>query len=224
MNKHQYLDTLRQELSRLGPAAVNEIIADFEDHFAGGLAHGKSEDEITAELGDPAEIARQYLEGVIDGTSVKNIGQAYRYQDPAQSPPTGEYRQASPSDPGSTQPKQNGTPATAKPGGKVNETALLTVILLNIILGIPIWIGLFATLFGCWATAGGIGVAAIVLFAVAVVQTGIVSIILALFGLSLAALTILAAILMYFLSKWLVLGLVKYIHWNKRLVMGGQIA
>jgi uncharacterized membrane protein len=210
MNKQQYLDVLRRELSRLEPAAVNEILADFEEHFAGGLSHGKSEEEITAELGDPAEIARQYLESANESTPLKPSGQAYRYQ----------QEQSVPQPAGSQPVVQN----TAKTGGKVNEAALFAVIIMNIFLGIPIWIALFSTLFGCWAAAGGIGVAAIVLFAVAIVQTGVVSMILALFGVSLTALTILAVILMVFLTKWLVLGLVKYIQWNKRLVTGGQTA
>jgi uncharacterized membrane protein len=237
MNKQQYLGALRQELKGLEPAAVEEIMADFEEHFASGLARGKSEEAITADLGSPVEIARQYVESAGDVAAYRSTAAAgptgsaapagfYRRLD--QAPP---FPPASPAAPVSPQPSAvpppygpTAAPAAPQPAGKVNDTALILVILGNLFLGIPIWIALFSTLFGCWMAAGGIGVAAVVLFIVAIVQTGVTSAILALFGISMTALTILAVILMFFLSKWLVLGLVRYIKWNRRLVMGGQPA
>ena len=47
--------------------------------------------------------------------------------------------------------------------------------------------------------------------------------ILVLFGLALTALTILAVILMVYLTKWLSIGLGAYIRWNKKLVAGGSL-
>jgi uncharacterized membrane protein len=201
MNKRQFLDSLQLSLQTLGPAAVRDILGDFDEHFAGGTSRGKSEEEIAAELGDPAEIAQQYL----DAASGSQAGQGQA----AASESTGPARAAA-------------SDSAAKPN--VNEMALIAVILLNIFFGIPVWIALFATLFGCWAAAGGIGVAAIVLFAVAIIQTGMISLILALLGLALTALAVLMVILMVFISKWLVTGCVQYIRWNKRLVLGRQTA
>jgi uncharacterized membrane protein len=240
MNKQQYLGVLRQELKALDPAAVADILADFEEHFANGLALGKSEDEITADLGSPVEIARQYLDGAGESLpprpttapaaasgAVPQTGQpVYLHADQQASqpgsPPTRQPigQQTAPP----TGPVAGAAAPAAASTGKVNESALVMVILFNILLGIPIWIALFSTLFGCWVAAGGIGAAAIVLFIVAVVQTGITSTILILFGLSLIALTVLSVILMFYLSKWLVRGLVHYIRWNKKLVIGGQPA
>ena len=66
MNKQQFLFTLSQSLKPLGSAAIQDILADFDDHFRNGLDAGRSEDEIANELGNPAEIARQYLDESAD--------------------------------------------------------------------------------------------------------------------------------------------------------------
>lgn len=199
MDKNHFMQILYSELKPMNQNEINDIMSDFEEHFASGLANNKSEDEIVSELGNPYEIASQFKDGSYEGA-----------------PPV--QNTAVPAAPASqaTQPQP--------PKNKINEGALVGVILLNIFLGIPIWISLFSTLFGFWVTAGGIGISAAVLFVVAIVQAGYVSIILALFGLALTALTILAVILMVYLTKWLCMGLVAYVRWNKKLVMGGSPA
>lgn len=196
MDKNHFMQILYSELKPMNQNEINDIMSDFEEHFASGLANGKSEDEIVSELGNPYEIAGQYKDGSFDGAP------------PVQSKTVPVAPAAQP------QPPKN----------KLNEGALVGVILFNIFLGIPIWISLFSTLFGFWVAAGGIGISAAVLFVVAIVQAGYVSIILALFGLALTALTILAIILMVYLTKWLCIGLVSYVRWNKKLVMGGSPA
>lgn len=212
MNKIQFMQTLRQALPNVSQAELADIMTDFEEHFASGIAHGKSESEICAELGSPYEIAQQYQDALLTGTTTTRIpnpqpaAQQVLYPQPAvavQAPLASE------------QPK---------PSAKINEGALIAVIVLNLIIGIPVWISLFSTLAGLWAAAGGIGVAALVLFVVAIVQAGVTSLILALFGFSLTALTVLAVILMVYLTKWLCIGLVKYVRWNRNLVMGGSPA
>lgn len=216
MNKNEFLHVLQKELNPLGPAAISEILADFEEHFANGLARGKSEDEITAELGNPAEIAQQYRESAADGPSSRPVVQFYQYQDPVNpSPQEASTRE--------TAPAPAVEPA-ARPGGKINETALISVLVFNLFIGIPVWISLFAILISFWAAVGGIGVAAIALFVVAILKVGVTSLILALFGVALTALLVLAVILMVYLTKWLAKGLGYYVRWNKRLVTGGASA
>ncbi len=195
MNKQAFISTLRSSLPQLSPEELDDITNDFEEHFADAMAAGKSEQEICEELGDPREIARQYREGLL--TSPSNV----LYPQPVQQPE-----------------------ASTKPKATLNGAALATVIIMNLLLGLPIWISLYATLFGFWVGAGSIGVAAIVMFSVAVLQAGAIGLTLALFGLSLLSLTVLLIILMVYLTKWLSLGLVRYVRWNKRLVMGGQLA
>ena len=192
MNKHQFMNQLRQALSPLDGPAVAEILADFEEHFASGCSRGKSEETIAAELGDPLEIGRQYAEAAAAVPPV-----------PAQVPVP---------------------PPAAPPSPRVREGALLGVIALNLFIGIPLWLTLFATLAGFWAGAGSIGAAAVVLFVLAVFQAGVISLILVLFAIALTALTILAVILMVFLTKWLFKGLIAWFRWNRSLVYGGAAA
>lgn len=213
MNKIQFMQSLKLALPHVSPTELTDIMADFEEHFASGLAHGKSEAEICAELGSPYEIAQQYQEGMSTSYSFPpQTPQANTVQQPVQQV---LYPQAA-----ATEKQQQ----PVKGPSKINEGALVLVIVLNVLIGIPIWISLYSTLFGLWAAAGGIGVAAAVLFAVAIVQAGVTSLILALFGLAITALTVLAVILMVYLTKWLTIGLVKYIRWNRDLVMGGSPA
>ena len=242
MNKQQFMFTLSQNLKPLGQSAVQDILADFDDHFRNGLDAGHSEDEIANELGNPAEIARQYLDESAD------ILTAAAPADPIAALPA-DPKAAAPADPktvnpvvpslnvatthavypgtGSTQPTatafaQPTATASAQPTGRTShDGALIAVILLNIFIGVPIWIALFATLSGFWAAAAGIGVTACVLFALAIFETGITSLILVLFGLAQTALTILAIILMVYLTKWLINGLRAYVRWNRKLVRGG---
>ncbi|MBN2879158.1 MAG: DUF1700 domain-containing protein [Clostridia bacterium] len=57
MNKEQYLSKLKKMLPT---DESNEIINDFEEHFATGMAEGKTEQEIIESLGDPVDIAKEY--------------------------------------------------------------------------------------------------------------------------------------------------------------------
>lgn len=58
MNKREYIERLACGLEGLGGA--EEIIAEIEGHFADGAAKGRSEAEISAALGEPEALAREY--------------------------------------------------------------------------------------------------------------------------------------------------------------------
>lgn len=58
MNKLQYLDQLKKALIGLPPASQAKTLAWCEQRYVEGLAAGKSEDAISAELGDPDLLAR----------------------------------------------------------------------------------------------------------------------------------------------------------------------
>lgn len=62
MNKNEFLALLRAHLSALPPEEQNELLEDYEAHFAFGLQSGRSEEEIVLELGDPAELAKEALD------------------------------------------------------------------------------------------------------------------------------------------------------------------
>ena len=218
MNKHQFMASLQHALSSLDQAAVLDILADFEEHFTAGQSRGKSEEAIAAELGDPFEIGRQYVDA-----SDEKTGSAAAFKAAAIQAAPAQSQASQATDTAQQRPAgESGQPQTpAAPTGKLNESALIGVILLNLLIGIPLWLGLFAALAGLWAGAGSIGAAAVVLFMIAVFQAGVVSLILILFAVALSALTILAVILMVYLTKWLVLGLAAWFRWNRRLVYGG---
>ncbi|HSW60217.1 MAG TPA: DUF1700 domain-containing protein [bacterium] len=60
MNKALFITRLRDSLSSLTYKEIEDIIADYEEHFRAGLENGKTESEIALSLGSPEEIARQY--------------------------------------------------------------------------------------------------------------------------------------------------------------------
>ena len=61
MNKEQYLSVLRKELHINKVEDIDEIIAEYEEHFAHKLSDGYTEEEIAAKLVKPAVIAKQFV-------------------------------------------------------------------------------------------------------------------------------------------------------------------
>ncbi|MFT4503001.1 GIN domain-containing protein [Caballeronia sp. 15711] len=59
MNSEAFLRTLRAGLAGLSKEEVDEIIADYEAHFAEARASGRSEAEVAEALGDPSRLARE---------------------------------------------------------------------------------------------------------------------------------------------------------------------
>jgi Predicted membrane protein len=60
MNKKEFLDKLKSELIKRKVAGLDEIMADYEEHFSHALSSGKSETEASEKLGNPVVIARAY--------------------------------------------------------------------------------------------------------------------------------------------------------------------
>src|SRR5262249_51809468 len=59
MTKAEFLDTLRRRLSGLPAEEIDDLVGDYDTHFAEGMAAGRSEAEIAAALGDPMRLARE---------------------------------------------------------------------------------------------------------------------------------------------------------------------
>lgn len=59
MNRAHFMAQLRDGLAGLHHTDIGDIVSDYERHFADGAADGRSEDEISAALGDPARLARE---------------------------------------------------------------------------------------------------------------------------------------------------------------------
>ena len=60
MTKQQFIEKLETELKRNSVSDASDIIEEYEQHFAFKLADGYSEEEISAKLGEPKNIAAQY--------------------------------------------------------------------------------------------------------------------------------------------------------------------
>lgn len=61
MTRQDFLARLRAGLRDLPPPAVNDIVADYETHFAEAAAAGRGETEVAAALGDPDRLARELI-------------------------------------------------------------------------------------------------------------------------------------------------------------------
>jgi uncharacterized membrane protein len=59
MNRAHFMAQLRDGLSGLHHTDINEIVADYESHFADGAADGRTQEEVAAALGDPTRLARE---------------------------------------------------------------------------------------------------------------------------------------------------------------------
>ncbi|MFJ7746318.1 DUF1700 domain-containing protein [Peribacillus sp. NPDC097295] len=78
MNKEQFLKQLEASLKRLSLEERQDILQDYEEYFAIGIDKGKSEQEISASLGNPRQIAKEllasyHLQQVEQTTSAGNI-------------------------------------------------------------------------------------------------------------------------------------------------------
>ena len=59
MTRVEFITKLRAGLSGMPEAARAEIVTDYENHFADGIAAGRSEADIAAALGDPERLSRE---------------------------------------------------------------------------------------------------------------------------------------------------------------------
>ncbi len=62
MTKAEYMDALREKLQNYNRALEMEILDDYEQHFAEGLAEGRKEEEIIAELGNIDDMLKEFSE------------------------------------------------------------------------------------------------------------------------------------------------------------------
>ncbi len=69
MNKREYLFQLERYLQGFPEGEVVDILSDYEEHFHIGISKGKTEEEISNELGMPREIAKTYRGNYRDDTT-----------------------------------------------------------------------------------------------------------------------------------------------------------
>ncbi len=61
MTKNEFLDELRKELKINNITEIDDIISDYEEHFAFKLEEGRTEEEVVKKLQSPKNIAKEYL-------------------------------------------------------------------------------------------------------------------------------------------------------------------
>ena len=62
MTKSEYMKILQEKLQRYNVAVEREILEDYEQHFAEGLAQGRTEEEIIKELGNIEDMLQEFSE------------------------------------------------------------------------------------------------------------------------------------------------------------------
>ena len=66
MNKKNYINILREQLNgKISKEELEDIISDYEGFFASGIEEGKTEEDISFDLGSPKEIAETLTEGAL---------------------------------------------------------------------------------------------------------------------------------------------------------------
>jgi len=61
MNKSEFMQILNKELINNKVNDIDEILTEFEEHFAYKLEEGRSEEEVIRKIGNPVDIAKDYL-------------------------------------------------------------------------------------------------------------------------------------------------------------------
>jgi len=61
MNKQEFLQKIRSALQGLAPAEIDEILADYGNHFDESVANGRSEEATAAALGDPIWLGQEHV-------------------------------------------------------------------------------------------------------------------------------------------------------------------
>lgn len=196
MTREEYLAALKRALGSLKETEITEICSDFEEHFSIGLSQGKTEHEISAELGDPRIVADTYLND--------NTEQASGYRPTAQN--TAAITQT-------VAPNQ--VPEKDLTGPR------LFVILFNLFIMIWVAISIYATILSLWAATAGILVASgAVLTTIPILPSGaVLGVILA--GIGLFFLAVFFGILCFFLTKLTIIVTGEYVKWNKKVYNEG---
>ncbi|MFJ8264018.1 HAAS signaling domain-containing protein [Rummeliibacillus sp. NPDC094406] len=180
MTKEQFLKNLNLALEGLSSVERQDILEDYEEHFAIGLEEGKTEEQIASSLGTPHHIAKEllanyHLEKVETTNTTGNIFRAV--------------------------------------------WAAIGLGFFNLVIVLGPFIGLLGVVFAGWVA----GVSFIVSPLLVLVNTvnGTFEIFDLFASIGLCGLGLFIILGMFFVTKWLTKGFVKYLKFNVSLVKGG---
>ena len=221
MNKSEFIAAMEAQLLRLPKSDRDDILNDYESHFINGIAEGRTEEEVSAQLGDPVELAAVYLENLPDGAKGAPYIPANEEPAPAEEAPQSNYSDTRSGTWSAEQPVPPAEPAAA--AGEPNSTGIVIVVLLSVFVAVPVLWSIVGVILGAFGTViGGFAVA------VALLALGITTVALSvpagagmiLLSVAMAALAMLALFLgilgvkgVIWLVKW-------YVNWCKKLIGG----
>lgn len=153
MNKATFMNELTKSLAEYGINDSREILLDFEQHFEDGKAAGETEDEVCEKLGDPVEIAKQYIPEAdikVEEKETKQSGfDSNKYTQPY------------------TQPQQTTTPAPVQQpqGFSPDAGKIIGILCVDVFVfswALPSLISLIVGLYGCAVGFGAAGIGSII--------------------------------------------------------------
>ncbi len=225
MTREEYLATLRRALHTLPETDISDIARDFEEHFSIGLSQGKTEHEISAELGDPLSVAGTYFDEDLEDightmkesaahTAAAAAAAAAAVNRPAVMPAASGAQ----GNPGNA----SATPSSPAPAQVKDLTGpRLFVILFNLLVAWWIAITIYSTLLSFWCVSISLLIGGIGAFISIAAVTGEWIPILVLSGLAGVLLAAASGILNYFVTKWSIIGTKAYVNWNKKIYNEG---
>jgi len=182
MNKEQFLTELDAALKYISAEERQDILQDFEEHFAVGREEGKTEEEIAAGLGSPRQIAKEmlasyHIEKVETTATTRNIFRAV--------------------------------------------WAVIGLGFFNLVIVLGPFIALIGILFAGWVAGLSFTVSPILVIFDMIIHPGTFEAFPLFFSMALAGLGFFIIIGMYFATRTLTNGFVKYLKFNTKLVKGG---
>jgi uncharacterized membrane protein len=194
MHEHNFIKELEKGLSPLPPSQREDVLADYRAHIFEARERGKSDEEISASLGDPRTLARTFVADY-HLTRITNPYEGQKFT-------TSLYHMAR---------------ATL---------VVLSIIAFNFFFMLWPILGLAIVLGMSWVVAA-IAVFVGIIFAIAVLVGNIATpvavglsakLALSFYSLSLFGASLLACVVLYLLSRWFLLGLMKYIKLNAKVI------
>ncbi|GIN92330.1 hypothetical protein J6TS1_25050 [Siminovitchia terrae] len=182
MTKYQFMRILESSLEKLSEEERKDILQDFEEHFILGKEEGKTEEEISASLGSPQQIAKDllvnhHLEKV---ETTKTTGNVFRA-----------------------------------------VWAVIGLSFFNLVFVLGPFIGLIGAIVGGWVSGMAFIVSPLLVLVSAIIFPEAFQWFDMFFSFILSGIGFFIVIGMYFATRGIINGFVRYLKFNTRLVKGG---
>lgn len=183
MTKDQFLTRLNNSLRKLPAEERQDILQDFEEHFAIGLEEGKTEEQVAASLGSPQQIA-------------KDLAATYHVEQVEATATTGNIFRA--------------------------VWAVIGLGFFNLVIVLGPFIALGAIIIAGWTTAIAFIASPLLVLINSVIYPEVFQFFDLFFSLGLTGLGLFIAVGMYFATRAVNNGFVRYLKYNVRVIKGGM--